>query len=128
MQGVENIIYANGNLKAGADLSGNQFYLVKLDANGDVVLAAAATDKIHGVLLNKPKSGEAASVGRIGVAKILAGGAIAIGDRITSDAAGKGVAAAPAAGTNNGTVGIALEAGAAGEIVSVELSVTTFQG
>lgn len=87
--------FSLGMLAAGADLSAaaNQFKFVKLDANGNVVLCAAATDIPIGVLQNTPKSGDAADVMVVGVSKVSTGAvALAIGALIGTDANGQGVA------------------------------------
>lgn len=109
------------SFEAAADLRTKQFYLVKLDANRKVVLASAATDNIIGVLQNKPNTGQSAKVRLIGISKVVAGAAFTLATNtwLTSDANGKAVAAAPAAGTNNGVVGQPYEsATAADDIVT----------
>jgi hypothetical protein len=64
-----------------------------------------------------------------GIAWVEAGAAIAVGLPVTSDASGRGVAAAPAAGTNNRIIGFALEAAvAAGDQIRVLLSPGQIQG
>lgn len=81
-------------LAAGADLSAKQYYIVK-DSSGTAVLASAATDKILGVIENAPVSGDTAVVvtrNKSGTFKVKAGGVIAVGDKLTSDSAGKAVA------------------------------------
>lgn len=106
------------------------FRLVKLSAAETVVLAAAATDFIIGVANEvAAASGERQDVVLSGVAFVEAGAAFALGATITADASGRGIVAAPAAGTNNRIVGIALEAAAAaGDVVRVLVSPGTFQG
>lgn len=107
------------SLAAGADLSAKQFFLLKLDASADAVLAAAGTDKIIGVLQNDPKSGEAADIAVApGITKVDLGGTVAIGDEITSDASGKGVVSTSA---GDRMIGQALRAGVSGDIVEVLL-------
>jgi len=112
--------YQEGNhiaFKATSDLSTKQFYIVKLDSTENVaVLASAATDKLIGVLLNKPKSGETMDVyarNASGTGKVIAGGDITVGAYITSDGDGKAVATTTA---RQQVLGIALEAAAAGDI------------
>src|ERR671922_317567 len=83
--------------KSGADLSAKQYYLAKADSTqNQVVLAAAATDKILGVILDGGKqSGDAVRIGLLngdGTLNVVAGGTIAIGDYLTSDSNGKAVA------------------------------------
>lgn len=80
-------------LEASADLSAKQFYAVKLHTvEGQCALGAAVTDVVYGILMNKPKSTEAAVIRVLGRAKAVAKGdgtAIAIGDKLGSDASGK---------------------------------------
>lgn len=45
-----------------ADVTGKRYNIVKLDANGKVVLATAASDAILGVIDNEPKLGQVADV------------------------------------------------------------------
>ena len=75
---------------AGADLSGKQFYVVKLDAaaDGQVILADGDTVGI-GILQNPPKSGQDASVMLLGMSRGVASGAIANGVEVASDGNGK---------------------------------------
>jgi len=107
---------------AGADLSAKKYYIVKLDSAGAVVLAAAATDAIVGVLQNKPQSGEAAVYAFGGTTKVILGGTVAVGAWVTSDGNGKGVAT-----TTDGdvTIGryIGTAAGASGDIAEVQMSI-----
>jgi hypothetical protein len=85
-----NSIYLTG-VKAGADLTGQQYNAVKLDAAGDVVVAGAGELAI-GVLQNAPNTGEAASVVALGGALAVAGGSIDEGAFLKVDAAGDLVA------------------------------------
>ena len=55
---------------AGVDLSGSQYFAVSLDDGGISVNGAEA----GGILLNKPKTGEAARIGVLGFMKFRAGG------------------------------------------------------
>ena len=103
------------------DLSTKQYYIVKVDTSADVsvVLAAAGTDPIVGVLQNKPKAGIAAVVRWGGSTKVIAGGTITRGDRVTSDSNGKAITT-----TTNKDVqlGIALQSAVSGDIFEVALS------
>lgn len=112
--------YQEGNhiaFKATSDLSTKQFYIVKLDSTENVaVLASAATDKLIGVLVNKPKSGETMDVyarNASGTGKVIAGGDVTIGSYITSDGNGKAIVTTTA---GNAILGVALEAAASGDI------------
>lgn len=78
---------------AGADLSAKQYLAVKLTA-ANVVGVAGAGEKAIGVLQNKPTSGQAATVRELGRTKHVVDGnaaAIAAGDWLKANAAGKGV-------------------------------------
>ena len=116
-------------LLAGASVTPNR--LVKLGAaDQTVILSTAAADKSIGV--SSPNittsTGDRVDVIVGGVAEVVSGGTVTRGDRITSDANGAGVTAAPAAGTNNFCVGIALDSAVSGDIFSVLIAPQTFQG
>lgn len=106
------------------------FRLVKFSAAETVVLAAAATDSFIGVANEvAAASGERQDVVLDGIAFIEAGAAFSLGAYITSDASGRGVAAAPGAGVNNRIIGIALDAAAAaGDVCRVMLAPGSIQG
>lgn len=106
------------------------FRIVKFSADGTVVKAAAATDKSIGVstALAAASTDTRVDVIRSGIAEVLYGGNVAVGDLLTSDANGKAVAAAPAAGVNNRIIGIAEVAGVDGDVGSVLLSPGSVQG
>jgi len=104
-------------LEAGADLSSAQYKMVKLSA-GKAVLCAAATDVPVGVLQNKPASGEAATVCISGASKVLAGGTIASGDLVGTDASGTADTKIAGTDTTEYVVGRALVGGASGEILT----------
>lgn len=76
-------------LKAAADLSAKQFYLVKLTAANTVNVCAAVTDVPIGVLQNTPTSGQAAEITSVGVTKVSADAALSAGDIIGSSADGQ---------------------------------------
>mgnify|MGYP006278219147 CR=1 FL=1 len=99
--------------------SGFQYRFVKVTGKAQCGLATAAADRVVGVLQNKPQvNGQAATVGVWGVSLITAGGAIAAGDLLASDAEGRAVKAANAGEAK----GVALSASAnAGELVSILL-------
>lgn len=73
-------------------LAAKQYFLVKQHTDGTLILAAAATDSIVGVLQNKPAVGASALVRFGGTTKVVAGGTIAVGAFVTSDANGNAVA------------------------------------
>jgi hypothetical protein len=93
-----------------------------------VVQAAAATDLSIGVADLGAASGEYCDVIIDGIALVEYGGNVTRGQKLTADADGKAVAAAPAAGVNNHVIGIAMLSGASGDIGSVRISPSTVQG
>lgn len=114
-------------LEADADLSAKQFYFTKLSTTDGQVRACTGTDDIVlGILTNDPDAaGEPAEVLPVGcgrVAKLTVdgnAGAIAVGDRLDTNAAGKGIK--KAAGHFNA---IALEAStAATDVIPVVMIV-----
>lgn len=107
---------------AGEDMSAKQYYIVQLDASGNIEVGEGATDLLVGVLQNKPLAGEAALYRFGGTSKVKAGGTIAIGAWVTSDGNGKAVAT-----TTDGDITIGRHIGTAaaadGDIVEVQLAI-----
>jgi hypothetical protein len=104
--------------------------LVKLSADGTVVQSAAVGDFHIGV---SDMSADVASGGRCdvrltGVPEVEAGGNIVRGALLTSDASGRAVTAAPAAGANNRIIGFALQSAVLGDIIDVVLAQGSTQG
>lgn len=98
---------------------------------GQVTLAAAVSDKIFGISTEvAAATGERVDVAHAGFDNLIeAGAAFAAGDFLTSDGTGRGIVAAPAAGTNNRTGAVALEAAtAAGDLIRVKVEMGMFQG
>jgi hypothetical protein len=124
---VSNLLLAKAFTAGGAI---NPYRIVRFSAAETVVQAAAATESVIGVntdlsvVLN-----ERVEVMTHGVAWVEAGAAIALGAPVASDASGRGVTAAPAAGVNNRIIGFALDAAvAAGDQIRVLLSPGLMQG
>jgi len=99
-------------------------YIVKQHTDGTIILAAAATDSIVGVLMNKPAVGAAALVRIGGTAKVIAGGAINPGAWVTSDGGGKAIATTT---DKNVVLGkfLGTAAAAAGDIIEVQIHIFT---
>lgn len=98
-----------------------QGVIVKI-ASGEVVAGAAATDALVGVTSDAVSAGNTVSVklrSGAGTAKVIAGGTIAVGDRVTSDGSGHAVATTTA---GDEVVGIALEAGVDNDVVEVMMA------
>lgn len=111
------------NMIANADLSAKQFFIVKQTGTLDKVdLTSAVTDRPFGVLVNAPKSGQAASVQTDGIAKVVSdgsGAAIAAGDQIGTDASGRGIKCTTA---DRPLLGEAMDASTtAGAVIRVKL-------
>lgn len=116
------------NFTAGAAIA--PYRICQFSAADTVIQAAAATNNLIGVNDDvAPVSGERTDIIMAGIALIEAGAAFAITARITSDATGRAVAAAPAAGVNNNCIGFPLEpAVAAGDLIRVLIAPHSFQG
>lgn len=105
---------------ASEDLSAKQFFIVQLAADGTLEVGEGATDLLVGVLQEGVESGQMGTYRFLGTTKVKAGGSIAIGAYVTSDANGEAVAT-----TTNGNVviGRALEAADDGDIIEVQLGI-----
>jgi len=109
---------------AASDLSAKQYFGCKLDADGHVVLAAAG-EAIF-ISQDKPIGGRVGKFRMCGVSYAHFGDAVAPGDRVTTDADGK-IVAATAQTSNVGTgattgsdvLGICIIGGAEDEIGSI---------
>lgn len=111
-----------GQLTAGADLSAKQYHFVKLASATTVDVCSAITDKPIGVLQNTPTSGQAAEVCIFGITKVVADGTLAAGNIIGTSSDGQADAIAPGTDTTVYTMGQAIEAAAAGNIVTMFLN------
>lgn len=117
------------SLKAGGDLSAKQYRFVKLSADYTVVIAAAATDKVIGVLQNDPVSGAAAIVRIFGRSKVESDAALSVGDFIGTQSDGQADAKTPGTDTTEYVLGIVCKAsGAAGDIAEAILFGNTGRG
>jgi hypothetical protein len=94
-----------------------------------VVQAAAVLDSVLGIsgqVLGEV--GKRVDVVMSDTAEVEYGGVVTRGDWLTTDANGKAVTAAPAAGVNNNVIGRAMCSGVLGDIGSVMLMGTRVQG
>lgn len=105
--------------------------IVKFGSNdGEVIQAAAATDLSIGVSdrLGADAANKPCDVIHLGITIVEAGGTITRGAKLTSDASGRAVAAAPAGGTNNPVIGIARQSAVLGDLFEALIIPSTFQG
>lgn len=114
------LIHDGSQTTAAADLSGNQFYVVKITGSRLVNLASTGGEIAYGILQNKPTSGAAADIGILGVSKAAAGAAFAAGAQLMSDSTGRLI-------TRTGSLHMiaqAIEAAtAAGQLITVVVGV-----
>lgn len=104
-------------IPADGDNSAGQFTLTTVDSNGRADIAAANSETIVGIQQNKPGAiDRGTTVQTNGVSKLKIGGTVAVGDRLTADASGFGVATTTA-GHKVGA--IALTAGVSGDYIDV---------
>lgn len=117
------------NYVAGAVIAA--YRIVKFGANdAEVLQAAAATDLLVGVTdrAYPEAAGERVEITRTGIAEVEYGGAVTRGQKLTSDATGRAIAAAPAAGANVQVIGIAEVSGVLGDIGSMLIAPSVMQG
>lgn len=74
---------------AAADLSGKQYYFVKISGAGQVNVCSAATDVPCGVLQNKPTSGQPAEIVALGVTKVSSDAGLTAGNLIGTSGDGQ---------------------------------------
>lgn len=116
------------NYTSGAAIAA--YRIVKFDSTDyTVIQAAAATDLSVGVSeLGCTAAGDRVDIVKCALAKVEYGGTITRGQKLTADANGKAVAAAPAAGVNNHIIGIAEVSGVSGDIGEVWINFSVMQG
>ena len=104
---------------AGADLSSWQYRYVRISGTS-IVKTQSARGNIHGILQNKPASGDVAAVLIHGMSKMKTDGTVTAGAWLMSDTSGRADVHTPGSGTAVDLGGWALEVdGAANTIVSV---------
>lgn len=105
------------------------YRVVKFGATDtEVAQAAASTDLSIGVSDLGGAAAEPTDVIVDGIAFVEYGGTVTRGAKLTADADGKAIAAAPAAGVNAQVIGIAMVSGVVGDIGSVRIAPSTMQG
>lgn len=105
--------------KAGADLSGLQYYLVKMSGDDTVNITATANEACAGILQNKPAaSGRHAEVCFLGVSKVRVDGACSYGDRLSVADSGF----ATVADSGLGTIGLVVHGCASGMIATAAIN------
>jgi hypothetical protein len=98
-------------------------------ADGAVIQGAAATDFINGVNDSvAPALGERVDIVKSGLAEVQYGGNVTRGAPLTSDATGRAVTAAPAAGSNVRIIGFAEVSGVVDDIGLVLVAPGVMQG
>ena len=110
-------------LEAAADLSTLQYTVMRVSAANKCNVASLATQStIVGVLQNKPKSGEFATVAFLGKSKCVAGGTLTAGAPVTINGSGRAIAVT--SGNLEIVFGQALDAAADGDVFTVLLKPT----
>ena len=101
--------------KASGDLSAAQYKFVKQANTGRVSACSVAGETAFGVLLNDPAAiDNEATIAIGGVTKVMAGGTVAIGDLVETDASGRAVTA-----SSGVVLGEAVSGGSTGSIMSI---------
>jgi len=106
------------SLVSSASLASKQYYMVKLASTaGEVIVGAANTDAIIGVVYNDPAAGQEAQIAVGGVLKVAGEASVSAGNWVTCSSTGRAKAT-----TTDGDVvlGTALDAtSSAGDIIRV---------
>ncbi len=114
-------------MQAAGDMRTTQYHVLRQAAAGTTNVASnpgGGHDDVIGVLQNKPNSGQAASVGYMGEARIVAGGTVTAGALVAPNGSGRVIDAT----SGDWTIGQALTAATAdGEEVRCLLRVPTVQ-
>lgn len=103
-------------LSAAANLTGKEGYLLN-NTSGQASLAAGATRPLTVCYLGAAQ-GRSVTRQKGGLARVVCGGTIAAEAFVTSNASGQGVATTT---TGDRYVGVAREAGVAGQVISVDV-------
>lgn len=98
--------------------------------DGTALQGAGVDDALFGVSdeLGADAAGDRVDIHTLGGVDVEYGGNVTRGDVLTSDAVGRAVAAAPAAGVNNRIIGQARVSGVLGDIGQVQLGPGLVQG
>ena len=107
----------NRTFIAGEDLSSAQFKFVTLESDGQVDLADSAGENAIGVCIVGAGAGKAVTVTVSGSVMVTAGGTIAAGAAVQTDASGDALTAA----TGDVILVYAREAGVDGQIIEIEM-------
>lgn len=112
------------SFQAAGDLRTNQYRFIKSNGTKDqVVIAAAITDAIIGVVQNNPNTDQEATVCLEGDTKVVAGAAITVNAVLGTDAQGRAVPVVIGVDETQFALGRALSAaGAAGEIITAHVN------
>lgn len=107
-------------LTASATLAAKQYYCVKMASTAkQVIVGAAATDRVIGIVQNDPAAGEEALVAIAGACKAAAETSVSVGDYVASSSTGRVKTTTTG---NDDVIGLALEASsAAGDIITIVL-------
>lgn len=109
--------------KSNTDLSARQFHIVDIGSAAGLCGPSLAGQG-YGVLQNKPKADEAATVAVAGHSRVRAGEALSVGQYITSAASGWASAVGSAATTNAKVLGRVVVGAASGSIAVVAIDRT----
>lgn len=105
-------------------LIAKQYYAVKQHTDGTLILAAAGTDKLVGILQNKPAVGAAALVRFLGTSKGIAGGTISVGAWVTATTDGTLIATTSDHDVILGKY-LGVASASSGDVIEVQLGIGT---
>jgi hypothetical protein len=96
----------------------SRYHVVQASGGNSCGLATAATQTLVGIIQNAPLAGEHATICPLGISKAVAGAAVAVGAKVTTNGSGRVITISSGAGL----LGYALEAaGADGDTIAVQV-------
>lgn len=107
------------------------YRIVKFGSADDTAAqAAASTDYLFGISnsLGGAATDETLDIHMAGIAELEYGDTVTRGQPLTADSNGKGIPAAPGAGTNARIIGFAVKSGVAGDIGAAQIAPGMVQG
>jgi hypothetical protein len=117
------------NFGAGGAIPARRFVKFSGVDDDTVVLATGPTDAVIGVSVDLDAvAGDRVDVALTDIGEVTYGAAVTRGDLLVSDAQGRAVTAAPAAGANVRTAGFALTSGVLGDFGVAHLARGSMQG
>lgn len=111
-------------VKAGVDMENARFRLIRVQsgAANTTIICSVASERVDGIMITNPRSGEFGAMAYGGVVKYRAGGAVSAGMKIRTNATGYGVESSTTSG--NSEIGVSLTTVVSGAVGSMLIQKT----